>query len=317
MMLRDVPCFTDIYESVTSFQPVHNSAYVYAISDEERSQPPYDWMRQFSGVELFRIVSQEPERISLERNGLIEQILLRSRLQLSTLSQNGDNRIAYIDITGLSHHVWAPILRAFLDSRYTVKVIYVEPRSYKLITSSTEGDFYDLSESTRGISPIPGFASLSRSRGNDVSFVPLIGFEGARLIRVIEEVDAPEDRVFPIIGVPGFLPEYPFRTYQGNKFALNKHHAWKAVRFATANCPFSIFYTLEAIAQLHPSDVIKIAPIGTKPHALGAILFALLSPYITELVYDHPVRKTGRTEGASRLLVYHVSTLKRSGLSYA
>jgi hypothetical protein len=54
---------------------------------------------------------------------------------------------------------------------------------------------------------------------------------------------------------------------------------------------------------------LQIAPIGTKPHALGAVLFCLSRPRSVELVYDHPIRKLGRTTGASRLLVYDVSSL--------
>jgi hypothetical protein len=60
---------------------------------------------------------------------------------------------------------------------------------------------------------------------------------------------------------------------------------------------------------MNPVDLLKIAPIGTKPHALGAVLFCLSRPDSVELVYDHPIRKANRTIGASRLLVYTISSL--------
>ena len=53
----------------------------------------------------------------------------------------------------------------------------------------------------------------------------------------------------------------------------------------------------------------KIAMVGTKPHALGAVLFALTNPARAELIYDHPIRKPGRTGGSDRLLVYHVGAI--------
>ncbi len=56
----------------------------------------------------------------------------------------------------------------------------------------------------------------------------------------------------------------------------------------------------------------KIAPIGTKPHAFGAVLNALSRPYATEIVYDNPVRARGRSEGQARVLVYGVSAFMRS-----
>ena len=84
------------------------------------------------------------------------------------------------------------------------------------------------------------------------------------------------------------------------------------MRFATANDPFSLYYLLQDIADENRDDLLKIAPIGTKPHALGAVLFAITNPQKVELVYDHPIRKAKRTQGFSRLLVYHVSTFLRT-----
>jgi hypothetical protein len=77
--------------------------------------------------------------------------------------------------------------------------------------------------------------------------------------------------------------------------------------YARANCPFSVWYLLQDIAKAWPGKVLKVAPIGTKPHALGAVLFWATSPDIVELVYDHPVRKEKRTSGAWRTSVYHVT----------
>ena len=47
-----------------------------------------------------------------------------------------------------------------------------------------------------------------------------------------------------------------------------------------------------------------IAPIGTKPHALGAICYALRNPDTTEIMYDNPIRKPGRTAGIGQMHVY-------------
>ena len=80
------------------------------------------------------------------------------------------------------------------------------------------------------------------------------------------------------------------------------------VRFAMANCPFSLYYTLEDIATDYPGYFIKIAPIGTKLHGLGAVLYQIVNNTMSELVYDHPIRKATRTKGSSRILVYHISS---------
>ena len=188
-------------------------------------------------------------------------------------------------------------------------VVYVEPGAYRFSLTPTEGEIFDLSERIIGISPLPGFASLTDPSEDDFCFVPLLGFEGARLAYILENVQPPGGKIFPVIGVPGFEPEYPFYTYHGNRLPLSETRAWRNVRFAKANCPFSLFYTLQQIAREYPRDTLKIAPIGTKPHALGAVLYTLASSTPVELVYDHPIRKAMRTSGTARLLLFHVSVL--------
>jgi hypothetical protein len=174
--------------------------------------------------------------------------------------------------------------------------------------SPTENDIYDLSERIDGIAPLPGFANLRDERPTSC-FVPLLGFEGTRLLFMIAQLEPPGHRIFPVVGVPGFRAEYPFITYVANRTALRDTQAWKKVRFAAADCPFDLIAVLRQLQREFPNDVLKIAPIGTKPHALGAILFAIQNPGKVEIVYDHPIRKARRTAGFSRLHLYSLEAL--------
>jgi hypothetical protein len=181
---------------------------------------------------------------------------------------------------------------------------HVEPADYRPNPSPREGDIFDLSSRISGIAPIPGFASLSEPGEDAVCFVPLLGFEGARFSYLLEQVQPPGGKIVPVIGVPGFRVEYPFHTYQGNRSPLVETRSWRHVRYAKANCPFTLISILQDIAADHASDHLKIAPIGTKPHALGAVLFVLSTNRQAELVYDHPIRKPERTVGSARVLRY-------------
>ena len=201
------------------------------------------------------------------------------------------------------------MLKSALSTGREVRVVYTEPFEYAFSKAPTEGEIFDLSERITGVAPIPGFTSLAEDAEDEICFVPLIGFEGTRFAYLLEQVQPPGRKIIPVVGVPGFRPEYPFHTYQGNTLPLRQTMAWKNVRYAIANCPFSALYALEDIASEHPLDVLKIAPIGTKPHALGAVLFVLTTRRRVELVYDHPIRKATRTHGKNRALVYHVSSL--------
>jgi len=303
------PLFTKTYKNANEFSPNPGSIYILGDSPEQRSAHYKYWMSTVSDVEFINIIKQDTSYFDAQTKDSEEHINLRSIDQLKNFLEKFNRDSIYLDITGLAHHIWAPLLKASLSMFKHLMAVYVEPASYRFSSTPKEGEIFDLSERISGISPIPGFISLKDPPDEEkVCFVPLLGFEGARLAYLIEQVQPPGEKIWPIIGVPGFRPEYPFFSYHGNQLPLLRTHAWKNVRYAIANCPFSLFYTLEIIASEIPDNFIKIAPIGTKPHALGAILYSLENPDSVELVYDHPIRKKERTEGIDRLLVYNISS---------
>ena len=142
-----------------------------------------------------------------------------------------------------------------------------------------------------------------------VLFVPFLGFEGHRLAYVLEQVQPPGRNIVPIIGVPGFMPEFPFHTYLGNRNILARGNLHTQIRHVMANSAFDAFYLLQEIALEYPQHTLKIAPIGTKPHALGVVLFTLSTKRSVEIVYDHPIRKPNRTIGSAKILVYEIDHL--------
>jgi hypothetical protein len=299
------PLFTDVYERPEQFVPEGGSAYIYGIF-EERSRH----------VELWRNAATDVLFVELNETGAyragtnlpeIPTISLRDKTQFSAFFSVIGRKTVYVDFTGLGHHVWAPLIRTALESMRRLRAVYVEPADYHYSTSPRQGEIFDLSERIEGIAPIPLFASLVEPREEEVCFIPLLGFEGTRLAYMIEQVDPPGEKIVPVVGVPGFRAEYPFHAYFGNAPKLTETEAWKNVRYARANCPFSLFYVLEDIFRAYPTEHLKIAPIGTKPHALGAVLQCIASSRSVELVYDHPKRKRGRTSGAFHSLVYSIS----------
>jgi len=219
-----------------------------------------------------------------------------------------DGRAVVIDITGFEHAHWAWLVKSSLESTAkSVATLYVEPERYAFSDSPIGGEFFDLSERIRGINPLPGFATI-RQRRDAFVFVPLLGFEGSRFTYMIEQVQPNQTLTYPVIGVPGFQLDFPFFTVQGNRRALLKEEGlWGNRRFARANCPGSIYALLREIRSEHGDKVMKIAPIGTKPHALGAVLFKIYHEDSVDLIYDHPIRKPGRTLGASNALLYNLT----------
>lgn len=306
MDLIDCPSF-----SVTSpgeqFRFPPTAAIIYGRSVEERSEYTAELIDADQEQTVLEIVGEDRTAFTWRRLGseTVEQVQLRSSRELTEfVSLAGDQ--LFLDITGLSHHVWAPIVRIAIDVVRDFRCVYVEPEDYRRHEAPTEYELFDLSERIDGIAPIPGFASLDE--GREFIFAPLLGFEGMRLAYALETVQPVDQRIRPIVGVPGFRPEYPFFAYEGNQVALADSGALSSVLYAKANCPFSLYYVLDELAFLHRDLSISIALIGTKPHALGAVLFALKSRSNVELVYDYPVRKTKRTIGSARVLEYDVGT---------
>jgi hypothetical protein len=303
--LADEPIFTDSFESVHHFVPSPQSAYIFADNGEHRSQHIQTWMKGAADVKFVEITDQSftgfaafGRTFMLRRSGGLQAFV--SEIGASTV---------YVDITGLLNGVWAPILRALFDAGVEIRATYVEPDGYKRSSAPMEGHIYDLSKEIKGIAPIAGFAVLSHVGAGDFLFVPLLGFEGTRFRYLLEQVQPSNDRILPIIGLPGFKTWYVFETYLGNAPALRESGSWHSARYAAANCPFSCFYLLRKIATDYSNLALKVALIGTKPHALGAIIFALSRSAPVEIVYDNPIRQSGRTSGTSRLFVYHVSSV--------
>lgn len=309
--IRDRPLLVDVHDSPATFSPEDGVVFIVGSSVEDRIGHLDEWRSRAAKVRFVHVLDQGKSEFAYQTDSGSNRVSLRSESQLQKFWESLAARTFYVDLTGFAHHVWAPLIRSCLSGGYRLMVIYVEPGDYRYNVTPTEGEIFDLSERISGVSPIPGFAALRDAREENVCFIPLIGFEGRRFAYMVEQVQPPGGKIVPIVGVPGFRPEYPFHAYLCNRATLLETRSWKNMRFAIANDPFSLYYLLEDIADENREDLLKVAPIGTKPHALGAVLFAIANPQKVELVYDHPIRKAKRTQGFSRLLVYHVSTFLR------
>lgn len=210
-----------------------------------------------------------------------------------------------IDLTSLEHRIWAPFIRTLIEMDVRCVALYAEPDDYRR-SDDVPGAVYDLS-TTKGIEPLPGFARLTRRTDEQGYFAPLLGFEGARLGHIFDQEDVDAVNTSPVIGLPGFRIEYPTYTYLANRDILELDRMDRRVEFARASCPFEAYRAIERIHGRAGRKHLRVAPIGTKPHALGAVLYAIRHSSTVELIYDHPVRAKGRTRGSRGIYVFEVS----------
>lgn len=298
------------FPSREEFKLEAGSVYLFAESVERRSHLPTEWSILQDG-NFVEVVEGDYGEFSFTALG--KRFQLRSGQQLDKfLDEIFDAEgPVYLDITGLSHHVWAPLASRLFGrvlrgkAPWPVSIVYVEPRHYKKSSVPRTGDIFALSERSHGISPIPGMATLRRSPVGVPLLVGLLGFEGWRFEAILSAFEPDAGSVVPVIGVPGFRAEYPFYTVEGNHRPLDKDDNWIRRKFATANDPFEVF---DLLSRLSTSGVqLRIAMVGTKPHSLGAVLFVSAYPERGELVYDNPIRAEGRTDQGRRVQVYDLS----------
>ncbi|HET7231710.1 MAG TPA: hypothetical protein VFJ16_16990 [Longimicrobium sp.] len=264
---------------------------------------------------FFRVEEQEYERFAFTVAG--REYRLRSRIDVEAFIDHilAVSPVVYVDITGLSHHVWAPLISEivlrvarFPNAGIQLAAVYVEPVHYTKSKVPRPGDIFALSDKLHGIRPLPGLVRLRRHESDKAMIVALLGFEGWRFDAVLAKLEPDAGTVVPVIGVPGFRAEYPFYTLEGNIIPLERDGNWTRRKFATANDPFEVYHILEMLQTRHPETLLRVALVGTKPHALGAVIFHAVHPGMSELIYDNPVRSAGRTDSDRTLLEYDVSS---------
>lgn len=178
--------------------------------------------------------------------------------------------------------------------------IYVEPESYARKTAEEAaalGSAFNLSSGFRAKNAIPPFACML-SGENKAHLVAFLGFEGGRLTRVLNDDDGHFfNQVTVVFGVPPFQATWDLHAIMANHRLLQLVNT--NVRYCSANNPRAAYMLLhEAHAALpgSRSNRLAVAPFGTKPMALGTALYCVENSQL-RAVYDHPMRKTGRSVG--------------------
>jgi len=305
--------YTTVHNRVDDIQLEPDSSYIYCKSAEERSHFVGQLIsKNFKDVHFIQIEDVDTEKIKhLESN---KEFFLKSSVNMFELIGTYNSKKIYIDVTGIDNRVCAALIKNAIDyndqgKSEKVIVVYAEPGLYDIKKFKTESVFNNLAEKIDGIYPLPGFATIFPHDEDDVSLIALLGFEGGRFSHMLETVQPPRGSVIPIIGVPGFRPEYPHVAYWGNRRPLEDTEAWRQIKFAAANSLVEVYMLLTNILSKKPTFKIKLAPIGTKPHAIAAMLFAIKHPRIVELIYDNPKRKKARTEGMGNIIECLISEL--------
>lgn len=292
--------YTDL--SISDFADDHRVVVAGNPSETRGSLPIWPVLRKQCPERVIAIepTGNEMATVTTPTEGVLE-VSLRDTVSASQLLEATQ---ILIDVSGLPHHVWAPLLRAARDATSRLRVLYAEPESYKFHPSPSSATLFDLSEEFGGIGPLPGFAHLSSPEDEQKTlFVPMLGFEGSRPESLFMHINPPP-KIIPVVGVPGFQMHFPTYTIACNRELFVEYGVQTEVRLARASCPFEAYNVLKQIHRDYPDYYMYLAPVGTKPHSIAAVWYALDNPTSTEIIFDHPTRKTGRTKGIGTVHIY-------------
>lgn len=309
MLLRNRPLPLEVFAAREKVSLPTGTVFVYREGEEDRTACDANW----PAPEWVPVrISECGSRALHFRTDDGKRWPLRSKEGLAEFwtRQPADAPVC-IDITGISDHVWAVLVRSALEHRREVDVLYTEPAEYNFGEELGSGwSIYDLSQRQLEIEALPGFSRLGAVSVDRLTFVALLGFEGARVAHALERDEVMPGKAVSVVGAPGFRPEYPIHTLLSNQIVLLEEDRWQRIRYVRANCPFSLYRELESIAEEEPADVLRIALMGTRPHALGAVLYSVLSARKVELIHDYAIAQPRRTIGRSNALIYHLGEFR-------
>ena len=306
MINRDYQ-YTENWDYIDEVKLPTLSLYLYAHDAESRSDFCAPHLRKNNPETVFEQISLlEEDMMKIERDGTV--IPLTGSNEIRAFVESYNTKSVYLEVTGMSCRLVAPLLITGLKIGCEIHVVYSEPARYKIEEFQNEGLHKDLSEAVGDIYSLPGLEKVFAPKKEPL-FVTLLGFEGGRLTFIIEDQQPSPASIRPIVGVPGYQLGYPYETYYGNRHSLRNKRCWHEVVYAEANSIVDAYLTLDQIAKDNTNPYMIVAPIGTKPHAIGAILYAIKHRDEVELLYDNPKRNVHRTDGIGKILSCNVTKL--------
>lgn len=233
---------------------------------------------------------------------------------LETVRQEFAGQRVLLDATTLDAVEILVLTRAFLNCEQPrlLSFLYVEPARYLPCTDEIGMDLaFSFADQFRGLKAVPGFADELRADDKG-RLVACIGFEPDRLDRILQDDDGNFiHHTALIFGIPAYQTSWEMLALLPHERIIGQHQNRCEVQYAGANNPKATFATLKRIVTAVAQDAgerLLVAPIGSKPSAIGVALFACCRDDI-RLKYDFPIRLHNRTEGVGAIHRYLVEKI--------
>jgi hypothetical protein len=229
-------------------------------------------------------------------------------LQLFLKAEKIEGARVCIDITTLKQGVLFLLVRlllkdikpAILFSAYTEPLLY-KKREFMEVGETEEYELYDkIMGNTKSV---PGFTK--NKSANEILLIAPMGFDSQRLQTICESLKP--KKLIPVVGFPSFVPGWNLTAIKANYMVLKNEDCMGMVKSCEAASPFAMVNLLNEEFHRYNADYdIYVSPLGTRPHCLGAAIFASKVPS-SYLIYDFPVEKLHRSHDVLKTNIYHLS----------
>lgn len=193
--------------------------------------------------------------------------------------------------------------------RLRCSLVYVEPGSYSPDETSGIGfnsREFSLSAEVGGFRGIP-MLSKPLNLDDDKVVVFFLGFESYRLKHALEELNISPSQCSLVFGVPSFRPGWEVDAFANNIKCISDNDLEGRVYFCGADNPDAVLSQLREIrTMIGKEKQITVIPIGSKPHSIGASIYCSYDSN-SNMVYDHPMKKNGRTTDVGPLHIYRLT----------
>jgi len=111
--------------------------------------------------------------------------------------------------------------------------------------------------------------------------------------------------------LPGFNPGWENRTISSHLKFFSSKYVFERLEYVSANNPYQAYKILQEFSKTRSR--FRIAPIGTKPNAIGCAIFLLNNDVDNNIdsgvLFDFPIKIKQRSNGIGNINIY---TLKKS-----
>jgi hypothetical protein len=245
---------------------------------EERSKPEDPGAR-----EAYHSYSTLSLKVTRLRCSVRDPSSCLKAIAASGVSFSAKSKVA-LDISSFTRPYVFALLKYLQDfgNLISVDAFYTEPMSYRIPKGLIRS--YRKSLGSLSVMEVPGFPGRNTGRTKNALIVTL-GFDGELSTFISDEVTP--DLILLINGFPAYSPKFKDISLINNERLLNYSGMLENISYSRASNPFDLFNLLVRLQEKHPDTFFNIAPLGPKPMALGACLFALTDNSI-RVVYPMP-----------------------------